>query len=58
MIYIAHLYSLDLEDTDELAELLSKVEKAVLDRSLEVKKHILSNTRPIVSSDSKGCKTP
>ena len=53
------LFALDLKETDELNELLEAVEKSLFDRSLYMKKSLLSHSQPTASSlESKGVKLP
>ena len=54
----SELYSLDLEDSDELIQLQAAVEKIVFDCSLEVKKLLLTRAPPTSSVDPKGVKLP
>ncbi len=54
------LFTLDLEESDELSELQSSVEKTIFTCSIEVKKLLVPHTTPAValSSDPKGVKLP
>lgn len=52
------LYTLDLEDADALNQLQIEVEQAVFERTLDVKKCLLSQARTTSSSDAKGVKLP
>ena len=60
------LYTLDIEDTDDLNVLLSSIEKTVFDRSLDIRKLLVSRTPTVPgpasthasSSAAKGIKLP
>ena len=60
------LYTLDIEDTDDLNVLLSSIEKTVFDRSLDIRKLLMSRTPTVPgpasthasSSAAKGIKLP
>lgn len=52
------LFSLDLEDSNELSKLQAAVKKSIFDCSLEVKKLLVSHTLPSSAPDAKGVKLP
>ena len=52
------LYSLDLEESDELCELQATIEKSIFDCSLEVKKLLRSHAHSSTEPDTKGVKLP
>ena len=57
------LYTLDLEDSDDLNALQATIEQEVFDRSLDVKKHLLSRATaipvpPAAPSAAKGVRLP